>query len=228
MRYSPLLQLRFTDHRCRRTFIERLDNFGVSVSDSPDFNQDSVRWCQHGLPYPPNRGIYEPHYVEVRCAMTARYVFVTLPRNEYFALAEVEVFGASYAPTIDPSKRAEACARGCLALDRPDFKGGFSVKENSDSGACRESKVLDVIALSTAGYPAHRTSRQPYVTESLVDTRHARFCVSVCTGCEGSLSSCTRTNVDSWTRYWKTLRLDDWEGIEICDDSKRTKSPYPH
>ncbi len=130
------------DHLCRsHGFGSRLEGFGVSVSNSPDFCTDCVTWCQHGLSAPPERGLDREAFVDVRCALTARYVFVSLPRPEAFALAEVEVFGASYAPTIDPSKKAEACARACLALD---FRQGFSVMDNDGSWPAAEGGLLTV------------------------------------------------------------------------------------
>lgn len=118
-----------------RDYWQRIDDFGVSVGDSPSFTESTH--CAAFLSPPPNRGVFRPTYVDVPCPLNGRYVFVFLPRVEWFNLAEIEVFGVGYAPTVYPSKRAEACARACLA--GPDrFKRGFSVKENSDSGACRK------------------------------------------------------------------------------------------
>ena len=118
---------------------ERLEGFGVSVGNT-EWLSDSTH-CAAFLSQPPDLGVYHPAFVDVPCPLTGRYVFVFMPRYEFFSALEVEVFSSSYSPIVQPSKKAETCARACLSQSGSNFKRGFAVKENSVSGACRKLVV---------------------------------------------------------------------------------------
>jgi hypothetical protein len=109
-------------HNRRDCCPERVDGFAVHVGDSATLADNPT--CASNVAAPQVVS-YKASFVDVPCNARGRYVFISLPIENHFHLAEVEVFAAGFS---DLSNRCvlsiDDCIAGVVASERKR-QGGY-------------------------------------------------------------------------------------------------------